>query len=287
MAAIIAGRCVWHSGSPLFVRPHVQPVSQTKRDAWLWFDRRMRHQFEPVSLRQHDQNDASLQRREVGADALMRSRAEWQVRVRGPSGGLRRGEALGIERARIGPERLVTMQDEWTDHDRRAAGDVIAADDVACNRAALEDPDRGIQPQRLVEDHAGVLEMRNIFERGLTPVTDDGRHFGSEAPLDLRMGRQQKQRPGQRASRGFVARQQQGEGLIAELRARHPPRAPVVDGAKQVFEQVGMVFVTFAPLLDDAIDHTIDRESRLVEPAVARGRNPQREVDQPFQAVRM
>src|SRR6187399_2915031 len=148
----------------------------------------MRHQFEPVSLRQRDENDASLQRREVSADALMRPRAEWQVRMRGPSGGLRRGEALGIERARIGPERLVTMEDEWTDHDRRASGDVIAADDVACDRTALEHPDRGIQPQRLIEDHAGVLEMRNIFERGLTRVADDGRHLGSEAPFDLRMG---------------------------------------------------------------------------------------------------
>src|SRR4030095_11522963 len=139
-----------------FVRPHVKPVSQTKRDARLWFDRRMRQQFEPVSLRQHDQNDASLQRREVNADALMRSRAEWQVRVRGPSGGLLRGESIGIERARIGPERLVTMQDEWTDHDRRASWDVVAADDVACNRTALEHPDRGIQAHTLGEGHARV-----------------------------------------------------------------------------------------------------------------------------------
>src|SRR5438034_11824425 len=107
----------------------------------------MSQQQELVSLRQHDSNDASLQGREVSADALMRSCAEWQVRVRGPSGGLRRGEALGIERARIGPERLVTMQDEWTDHDRRAGGNVIAADDVACYRTALEHPDRRIQPQ--------------------------------------------------------------------------------------------------------------------------------------------
>ena len=64
----------------------------------------------------------------------------------------------------------------------------------------------------------------------LTRDADDSRPFGSEAPLDLRMGCQQKQRPGEGAGGGFMARQQQRQGLIAELRARHPLRTPFVDG---------------------------------------------------------
>src|SRR5262249_19415063 len=104
MAGIITARWVWRLGFSRFARPHVRPVSQAEGEPGLWLAGRMGHQFEPVSLRQHDQNDASLQCREVSADALMRSRPEWQVRIRGPSGGLRPGEALGIERARIGPE---------------------------------------------------------------------------------------------------------------------------------------------------------------------------------------
>src|SRR5262249_36216924 len=154
--------------------------SQTERDARLWFDRRIGQQLEPVSLRQHDQNDPSLQRREMSTDALMRPRAEWQERVRGPSGGPGSGETLGVETVRVRPKRPGAVEDEGTDHDRRASGDVIATDDVAGNRSALEHPDRGIQPQRLVEDHAGVLEMRNIVERRLTRVAEDGRHFRSE-----------------------------------------------------------------------------------------------------------
>src|SRR5262245_19462278 len=117
--------------------------------------------------------------------------------------------------------------------------------------------------------------MRNVFERRLTRLPDDGRHFESEAPLDFRMGRQQEQRPGEGTGGRFMARQQQRQGFIAEVRARHPAETPVVNGPQQVCEQVGVLWLTLAPLPDDAIDHTIDRESRLVEPAVARGWNPQ------------
>src|SRR5207253_104722 len=73
-------------------------------------------------------------------------------------------EAFGIEACRVRPEIWMAVRGVRADRDTRPGADPVPADLVVSDGLARDGPDRRIQAERLVEDHARVRQARQIID---------------------------------------------------------------------------------------------------------------------------
>ena len=91
------------------------------------------------------------------------------------------------------------------DGNQGAGRNAIAQRSVLSQRLAISDPDRQVEPQRLVDDLARVGQVRQLCHRG-RPAAEDGRQLGAQPRCNVGVLVQQIEDPRQQPGRGSRAR---------------------------------------------------------------------------------
>ena len=99
---------------------------------------------------------------------------------------------------------------------------------------------------------AGVGKTRKIVESG-SASSEDRVEFGVEFLFDARILREEQPGPGKSAGSGFVSREEQREGFVAELLGGHAGAVFILRVNEQR-EKIAGIFAGSTALLDDAID---------------------------------
>src|SRR5882762_8549053 len=165
-------------------------------DAADWPDRMLGHQAKPETARQHRDDDQHLRHRERGADADARPAGERDIGEARPRRGVFRREPVGIEMLGLAPQAAVAMHHPGQDRDDRARRHRVAAQRVGGAGLAQDGGDRRVEAHRLVEDLAGVIELRQLAG-DQRPAPQYRVDLGVEPLFDNRIEGQQIPDPGQ------------------------------------------------------------------------------------------
>src|SRR5262249_55431371 len=103
-------------------------------------------------------------------------------------------ETLRIEGFRVLPGAGIAVCHIRAEDERRTTRDANSVDHIVLIGAAEGTPERGIQPQDLIDDHPGVGKFSEIFINGVA-VADHLIDLGADAFRDLRIAREHAPRP--------------------------------------------------------------------------------------------
>ena len=144
-----------------------------------------------------------------------------------------RQEAVGVEGFRVLPEVGMPVREVGAEQDGRPGRNAIAADLIVVDGVARDDPDRRIQPQRLLQDHRRVREPREVGN-GWDAIADDLRRLrggacarppgAATAGTTSRRATRRRCRAPAAASRGSL-RAAAGRSWPRRSRRRAPPSA--------------------------------------------------------------
>lgn len=135
------------------------------------------------------------------------------------------------------PETAMAMDDPGAEPDLSAGRDPLAANDVVGDRLAQHMGRRRIKPQGFEHRHPQARPMPQIVE-ALRPLRREGREFGADPVLLVRVERKQVAQPEHQAGGRLETRHQHGRALIADFHRRNSlARFGIAHGEQQI-EQV-------------------------------------------------
>ena len=211
------------------------------------------HEIE--ALQHQDEDELGFLHGEGPADAGPRAIAEGLPGIRRQLAGILGREPLGPEGFHIvAPDLGVAMQHRLQDHhDVLGRERVLAGEHRVLVRADGEH--RGGRPdaQRLHQDLLDVAQLRQVLD----PRHLLAQHLVDERPRLLqhvRILEQQIGREGQKSARGFVAGDQEGNHLIADVLVAQLLTGDGIDAVEHQVEQVVLlVALRIAPALGDEV----------------------------------
>ena len=165
-----------------------------------------------------------------------------------------------------------------TDEDDRSRRDFVPADLVRTLRGPADDPRRGIEAHRLLQDPPRLRELRQVI-RGRIPPTEHLRQLGPELAKGGRIAGEQQPGEGQRVGGGLVAGEKDRHRLVAKLAVVHRLAGFGIARPDQHREQIGAVRGALPPLGDHPHHHRVERRQGAAEPPVLAGRNDGGQVE--------
>ena len=194
-----------------------------------------------------------------------------------------RGEAFGIEQLRLVPQRAVAVENPGRDDDLRARPHRRAAQLVRARRLAAQKRRGRIEPHRLVNHLAQIDEAVDVGG-GRRPPAQHALKLLAHPRLRPREGGEQIERPAERVRRRFVARPDEGDGVVDHLLLVHRAAVLRIARRQQHGEQIvgrgRRVAGHQRPALgDDAPDLALKEAQRRTRPQAAQRRHPFGQVE--------
>src|SRR5262249_39221427 len=155
-------------------------------------------------------DELQLQQGHVVANTVPRTSAEGNVSV-----AVARPDRVGIEALRIKyvrtpPICMQSMRCVRTEHDGGPCLDCVTENRISVLRKARNEPNGRVKAQRLLRDHLGVGEIRQVGERRPTLLQRDA-NLLSQAVLDAGMLLQTVAQPGKRYRRRLDPSDEEGD----------------------------------------------------------------------------
>ena len=232
-------------------------------------DAHARGEAKPPAAGDGSEQQPRLHQRERLPDAAANAAPEREVAEgRTSSFGLRR-PALRVEAQRLLEEAGVPVRDPRAQQDDRAGGDDVAAELDVGQRPAPDQPRGRIEPHRLLQHAARVLEPREIGHRRRTTV-ELLVELAVQAAFDLGVAGEQHPGPGQRHRGRLVPGEEDRHRLVVDLLVGHGS-AVLVASVEQEREQVAATW-TGTAFGDQPVDRRVEAAARCMQPANGRQR---------------
>src|SRR6516162_1868678 len=217
---------------------HGQAVARAKSNREKGHDRGIGKKSEAIPLSDCREQQRRLHHREAGADADARASAKGKIRKTWNAAAFDGidAPALGIKSLGIREEAWIVMGEPLKNENVGARANAVASDLNIADCAPADSPSRGIKAQRFLNHHFGIRKAGEIRETGRA----SGKHLielGDERLLDRGVLCEEIPGPGEGVRSRFVAGEEEGHDLVAELNIAHS-RAMLVLSIEKSLQQV-------------------------------------------------